>query len=89
MGRIKVTRPAEAELKQAGIKDWPIWTCGVSKFDWHYDEQETCYILAGKVTVTAGKEKVSFGPGDMVVFPEGLDCVWDVSEPVRKHYKFG
>ena len=89
MSQIEVAKPTEEQIAEMGMKDWPIWTCGVSKFDWHYDEQETCLILAGKVTVTAAGEQVSFGPGDMVVFPVGLDCVWDVTEPVKKHYKFG
>ena len=89
MSQIEVAKPSEEQIAEMGMKDWSIWTCGVSKFDWHYDEQETCLILAGKVTVTAAGEQVSFGPGDMVVFPVGLDCLWDVAEPVRKHYKFG
>ena len=85
MGQIKITKPTEAELEQMGVKNWPIWTKEASKFDWHYDQQETCYILEGKVKVTAGDETVSFGPGDLVVFPEGLDCTWEVIEPVKKH----
>ncbi|KPK84378.1 MAG: cupin [Phycisphaerae bacterium SM23_33] len=89
MGRIEVTKPTEQQVQEMGARSWPIWTCDVSKFDWHYDQQETCLILEGKVTVSAGNERVSFGPGDMVVFPVGLDCVWDVAEPVKKHYKFG
>ncbi len=89
MSRITVTKPGDDELEKMGAKSWAIWTCGVSKFDWHYDQKETCYILAGRVTITTGDEKITFGPEDMVVFPEGLDCTWDVTEPVRKHYKFG
>ncbi len=26
--------------------------------------------------------------GDYVTFPKGLSCVWDVKEPVKKHYNF-
>jgi len=89
MPGIIVTKPTADDLAEMGVRQWPIWTCGVSKFDWHYDEKETCYILEGRVTVTAGRERVSFDPGDLVVFPVGLDCVWDVSSPVKKHYKFG
>lgn len=89
MADIEVTKPTEEQLEKMGVKGWPIWTCDVSRFDWHYDEMETCYLLKGKVTVSAGEQQVSFGPGDMVVFPVGLDCVWDVAEPVEKHYKFG
>lgn len=58
-------------------------------FDWHYDETETCYLLEGRVTVEAEGKSVSFGKGDLVVFPQGLSCVWKVAEPVRKHYRFG
>jgi hypothetical protein len=89
MNSIIVTKPSEDDLKELGVRNWPIWTCGVSKFDWHYDQKETCYILEGQVAVTAGEETVSFGPGNLVVFPQGLDCVWNVSVPVKKHYKFG
>jgi len=32
--------------------------------------------------------KVQSGKGDFVTFPEGLSCVWDIKEPVRKHYNF-
>jgi uncharacterized cupin superfamily protein len=41
------------------------------------------------VTVESPDETVSFGPGDMVVFPQGLDCTWNVKKTVRKHYQFG
>ncbi|HOK78766.1 MAG TPA: cupin domain-containing protein, partial [Verrucomicrobiota bacterium] len=40
-------------------------------------------------TVEAEGKSVSFGKGDLVVFPQGLSCVWKVAEPVRKHYRFG
>jgi len=64
-------------------------TCAPSTFDWHYDEKEVCYILEGKVTVKTADETVNFGPGDLVTFPAGLDCVWTVHERVRKHYRLG
>ena len=89
MSKIEVRKPSDEEVERMGITGWPIWTCEPSKFDWHYDQKETCLILEGQVTVTAGEEKVSFGPGDLVVFPQGLDCVWDVTAGVKKHYKFG
>ncbi len=89
MAKIVVSKASEEALAELGAKSWPIWTCEASSFDWHYDQQETCYLLEGEVTVTAADEKVSFGAGDLVVFPEGLDCVWEVRAPVRKHYKFG
>ena len=89
MAEIEVTQPTDEQLEEMGVKSWPIWSCEVSKFDWQYDQPETCYILEGQVTVTAGDQQVSFGPGDLVVFPAGLKCAWDVTQPVRKHYKLG
>ena len=86
--KIAVRKPAEAELRSLDVFAWPIWSCEVSRFDWSYGDQETCYLLEGRVTVEVGGESVSFGKGDLVVFPRGLSCVWDVKEPVRKHYRF-
>lgn len=86
---IKVFKPSKDELESQKVETWDIWTCEPSKFDWTYSDRETCYILEGQVTVTTDTEQVSFGPGDMVVFPAGLSCVWEVFKPVRKHYQFG
>lgn len=87
--KIEVRRPAEGELDELGVSSWPTWECEPSTFPWHYDERETCYLLAGRVTVETPRETVSFAAGDLVVLPEGLDCTWTVSQAVRKHYRFG
>ncbi|KAL0437869.1 UNVERIFIED_CONTAM: hypothetical protein Slati_2269900 [Sesamum latifolium] len=52
--------------------------------------QETCYLLEGKVKVypDGSDEAVQIVAGDLVVFPQGMSCTWDVSETVDKHYKF-
>ena len=86
---IIVRKPTDEEL--ARCKTWPTWSCGESTFDWDYTDSETCLILEGRVTIKdrPGDATVSFGPGDLVVFPKGLKCVWQVSEPVKKHYNFG
>lgn len=83
------SQPSDATLTALGVKSWPIWTKEASTFPWHYDEQETCYLLAGRVTVTTDQETVNFGVGDLVTFPAGLSCQWTIHEPVRKHYRFG
>ena len=83
---VVVRKPTEQENKTC--KHWPIWRCEPSTFDWAYTENETCLILQGKVTVTDGKNSVSFGPGDLVVFPKDLECTWHVNEAVVKHYNF-
>ena len=89
--KITVTQnPSPEILEELGCFSWSIWTKEPSSFPWHYDEKETCLILEGKVSVTpSGGESVSFGKGDLVVFPQGLSCTWNVLEAVRKHYKFG
>ncbi|MBF0254294.1 MAG: cupin domain-containing protein [Candidatus Omnitrophica bacterium] len=86
--RITVEALSPAELESRGVLSWPIWEKEVSRFDWTYDSQEQCYFLAGRVTVETDRGSVSFGEGDFVTFEKGLSCVWDVSEAVRKHYRF-
>jgi len=87
---IQVRRVPEEEAREEGVFEWPIWEKDVSTFAWHYDERETCYVIAGQVRVEPSEgEPVSIGPGDMVVFPAGLDCNWTITEPVRKHYSLG
>ena len=77
------------ELEQCGVFDWPVWERGVSRFEWSYDEAESCYLLEGEVKVTPrGGPPVRIVAGDYVTFAAGLDCVWDIRVPVRKHYAF-
>ena len=91
MLEINITHsPKPENLKQLGVTNWPIWEKEVSEFPWHYDEDETCYLLEGDVTVTPEDGKpVQFGKGDLVTFPKGMSCTWKIHLPVRKHYKFG
>ncbi len=84
---IVVRKPTEQEADRC--RAWPTWTCESSSFDWSYTEKETCLIIEGKVTVTDADGSVTFGPGDLVVFPQDLDCVWNVEQSVKKHYNFG
>lgn len=66
------------------------WGCPPSKFPWTYTAKETCYVLEGKVKVypDGHNDFVEFGAGDLVEFPKGMKCTWDVSEAVDKHYNF-
>lgn len=87
---IHVEKPSEEKLQKLNVRSWPIWTKEVSEFPWEYDEMETCYILEGDVVVTPENgSPVSFGEGDLVIFPEGLKCRWKIIKAVRKHYRFG
>ena len=88
---ILVTSPCpKSTIDELGITDWPIWTCNASSFDWTYDEKETCLLIEGQVTVTPkGEQPVKFSAGDLVTFPAGMDCRWEVHQAVRKYYRFG
>ena len=83
---ITVKKATQAEIAEMSTK--PVWGCEVSEFDWHYDSEETCLLTEGEVIVSYNGGSVSFGAGDLVVFPKDLSCVWKVSKPVRKHYIF-
>ena len=91
MTKIEIERnPDPARLAELGVYGWPIWTKEVSEFPWSYDVPETCYFLEGDVVVTPqGGDPVTVGQGDLVTFPEGMDCTWTVRRSVRKHYRFG
>ena len=91
MDTIKVEHnPSEEKLSELGVREWPVWTKEASEFPWSYDEKETCYILEGDVEVTPdGGAPVQMGAGDLVTFPQGMSCTWNIRKDVRKHYTFG
>lgn len=91
MDEIKIEKnPPEERLKSLGISGWPVWTKEVAEFPWHYDEEETCYFLEGDVVVTPKNGRpVEMSKGDLVTFPKGMSCTWEIRKDVRKHYRFG
>jgi uncharacterized cupin superfamily protein len=85
---MKVRKPSAGEIDQASA--WDTWTKEPSKFSWSYDEKETCYILEGNAKVTDRQgNSIEFGPGDWVVFKQGLECQWTIVKTIRKKYRFG
>ncbi len=87
--QVKIERPDEKRLRELGVENWPIWTKEISRFDWYYSETEQCYILEGRVIVELPNgEKIEIKAGDLVTFPKGLSCIWDIKEPIKKHYNF-
>jgi uncharacterized cupin superfamily protein len=87
---IKKKKPTDEELRDLDVKSWGTWSKEESTFPWSYDDTETCYILDGKAEVTCEDgEKVEFEKGDLVQFPKGLKCEWNVKKKIRKHYNFG
>ena len=86
---IDISKPSKSDMENQGVFSWPIWEKEVSKFDWHYDSVEECFLLEGEVVVeTKDGDRFAFGKGDFVRFPKGLSCVWDIRKPVKKHYRF-
>jgi uncharacterized cupin superfamily protein len=88
---IRIERNATRDrLEALGVMGWAIWTGEVSTFSWYYETAETCYFLDGEAVITPERgEAVRVGRGDLVTFPAGLSCTWQVRRPVRKHYTFG
>ena len=81
--------PSSAKLEVMGIFEWPIWTKEASTFPWTYDRAETCYFLEGEVIVTPeGGAPVEMSAGDLVSFPQGMSCTWEIKQDVKKHYNF-
>lgn len=90
MSQIEIEhQPDGARLQSLGVHDWPIWAKEASTFPWSYDATETCYFLEGDVVVTPdGGEPVRMGKGDLVRFPAGMSCTWEIRSDVKKHYAF-
>jgi uncharacterized protein len=85
---MKVWQPTKEEIKKT--ENWGIWEKEISKFDWYYDEPETCYILEGEAEVYDKKSnRIYFKCGDMVNFEQGLECKWNILKAIKKRYKFG
>lgn len=83
-----IKKLSHSEYEELQIGNWPIWEKEVSRFQYTYDETEECYFLEGSVTIEFGNEKLEIEPFDFVVFPSGLECIWDIKKNVKKHYRF-
>lgn len=84
-----VHNPSSIELDALGVDHWAIWSKEPSTFPWKYECEETCHFLKGRVTVTPeGGEPIEMGAGDLVTFPTGITCTWEIHEAVEKQYRF-
>ena len=86
--KIKIEKPDDAKLRELGTENWSQWECRPSTFDWEYAEEETAYILEGRVRVKTSDEDVEIKKGDLVTFPKNLQCTWNVLEEIKKVYTF-
>jgi uncharacterized protein len=62
-----------------------VWTCTTGRFNWYYRVDETLHIISGEVFITdASGETRRLGPGDVAFFPAGSQCLWHVTQDVKK-----
>ncbi len=82
--KILVKSPCSASLIiQYGIKNWPIWECEPSNFIWDYDEKEIFLIIEGEANIkTETGENYYIKSGDLVKFPSGLSCKWQITKSI-------
>lgn len=79
--------PSPMKLEAMNVESWPIWSKEPSTFEWTYDSRETCYILEGEALITPhGGEPVTIQARDLVHFPKGMSCTWEIREAIEKHY---
>ena len=78
----------EAEEAEArGVLEWPVSTRAVSRYPWHYDATEICYIAEGRARIETEDGNVEVEKGDLVTLPAGLKCAWVIQERVVKRYR--
>lgn len=82
---ITVRKPTPGEITD--MENLPVWECRPSTFNWYYDSAETSLISEGDATVDYDGGSVTFGAGDLVMFPKGLKCVWTIRQTIKKHYQ--
>jgi len=85
---IKIEKPTKEEVDKLGIDNWGSWECEPSTFDWQYSSTEVAYVFEGKVKVKTDEGEVEINKGDLVTFPKGLKCTWNVIEKISKVYTF-
>ncbi len=86
--KITVDQLEQDELEEMGVFSWPVWEHDEEKFEWYYDKAEKCYIKSGEATITSEFESITIKAGDFVVFPAGLECIWDIESAISKYYAF-
>ena len=91
MVKVLIKSPCSASvIIQYGIKNWPIWECEPSNFAWNYNEKEICFIIEGEANIkTETGDSYFIQSGDLVEFPEGFSCEWQIIKRIKKHFRLG
>ena len=62
-----------------------LWECSAGEFDWHYDLEETVYVLGGSVVLESESlPPTRYGAGDVIFFKRGATVRWYVEDHIRK-----
>ena len=85
--QVKVESLSMKDAEARGITAWPTWERGVSRFHWHYETTEECYVISGRARIETEDGNIEIEQHDFVSLPAGLDCVWDIQEPISKYYR--
>jgi uncharacterized protein len=80
-----IARNFQLSCAKEGGSPTLLWDCTAGVFDWHYDTDESIYVLEGSAVVRDddGVEH-EIGAGDHVLFRAGAHAVWRVESYVRK-----
>ena len=91
MVKVLIKSPCSASvIIQYGIKNWPIWECEPSYFQWNYNEKEICLIIEGEAIIkNEAGESYFIQSGDLVEFPKGYSCKWQITKSIKKHFRLG
>lgn len=77
------TGQSDSQNRLAGV--WECAPCREEIKSYPVDEMMT--VVAGSVTVTeAGKPSATFVAGDSFFIAKGTECVWHITETLRKFY---
>ena len=88
--KIIIDSPCSASIIiKYGIKNWPIWECEPSIFNWKYEKNETCLIIQGEAKIKTIDGIYKIKSGDLVKLPSGLECTWEICKTIKKHYRLG
>ncbi len=66
-----------------------VWSCeaGAWNIDFPQGKDEFFHVLEGRIRITGQTGRAEeFGPGDAGVIPAGFKGLFEVLEPVSKHY---
>jgi hypothetical protein len=80
-----VARNTVLSRSEDGMASTLIWDCTAGRFNWHYDIDETLYVLEGSVVIKdpTGNSRC-LRTGEIIFFPAGSRAEWNIESYIRK-----